>query len=287
MSQGFLVTGVASSGVHSDMITASEAIVLKSMKQGETSKILTLYTRAYGKLNVIAKGAREMKSKFGGALEVFTHVNALFYKGPQPGLYLLSKADVVRSNAKLIQSLDRIEAAMSVVELIVRAMHDEEQNEQLFDLISETLDAMSHAESDDAVDVLLVRFYLHFAKASGFELKLREDHVERGPAPGDYDKQRVLDTYWVFNLSTGKIIETIAPCSQFAGIERAGERVISGEIRAALLYLEESPVQKATALRLSPSALNSLLDLFRAYFAQHIPTVSLRSLKSARVFGRM
>src|SRR5439155_26532461 len=106
------------------MIVSSEAIVLRARKQGETSKIVTLYTLAYGKLNVIAKGAREMKSKFGGALEAFSHINAIFYKkeNVEPGLYLLSKAETIESNAGILNSLSKIEAATGIVELMLRSM---------------------------------------------------------------------------------------------------------------------------------------------------------------------
>ena len=37
------------------MIVSTNAIVLRSMKYGDTSKIVTVYSRKYGKMKVIAK----------------------------------------------------------------------------------------------------------------------------------------------------------------------------------------------------------------------------------------
>ena len=51
------------------VLTTTDAIVLKAMKYRDTSRIVTFYTRAFGKLRAIAKGARGPKNKFGSALE--------------------------------------------------------------------------------------------------------------------------------------------------------------------------------------------------------------------------
>ena len=60
-------------------IKKAEAIILHSRKQGETSKILTLYTREFGKMSAMAKGSRGTRSKYLGALETFNHVSLVFY----------------------------------------------------------------------------------------------------------------------------------------------------------------------------------------------------------------
>ena len=48
-------------------IIKTRGIVLRTMRMGETSRLVTLYTEDYGKLKVTAKGARKPKSKFGAA----------------------------------------------------------------------------------------------------------------------------------------------------------------------------------------------------------------------------
>ncbi len=152
------------------MIVESEAIVLRARKQGETSKIVTLYTRAFGKVNVIAKGARELKSKFGGALEMFARANVVFYKKerPEAGLYLLSKADLQDSNGPILKNLDKIESATAMIELVLRAMHDEEEHPEVFDLLSSALAELSR--SDENPLIAQFRFNLAFLRIMGFEL---------------------------------------------------------------------------------------------------------------------
>src|SRR5919204_3775176 len=49
------------------------AITLKSRKWGDADRIVTFYTLKHGKLRGVARGARRMKSRFGGTLEPFLY----------------------------------------------------------------------------------------------------------------------------------------------------------------------------------------------------------------------
>ena len=62
------------------MLIKTEAIILKSMKYRDTSKIVTFYTKEFGKLKGIAKGARTAKVNLVAALEPMTHSMLVIYK---------------------------------------------------------------------------------------------------------------------------------------------------------------------------------------------------------------
>ena len=75
----------------------TEAVVLRTRKQGETSKILSLYTKNFGKISVIAKGARSIKSKYLGALETLNYISIIIYRKEQRSLQYLREADIIHS----------------------------------------------------------------------------------------------------------------------------------------------------------------------------------------------
>ena len=50
----------------------TQGVVLRARDLGEHDRLVTLYTRDLGKLTAVAKGARRVRSRFGGALELFT-----------------------------------------------------------------------------------------------------------------------------------------------------------------------------------------------------------------------
>lgn len=54
------------------------AVVVRTMKYGETSKIVTLYSLRAGLIKLIAKGVRKAKSRLGGILEPLNVVEVIF-----------------------------------------------------------------------------------------------------------------------------------------------------------------------------------------------------------------
>ena len=57
---------------------SSEAIILNSFDYGESDRILAFYTKEFGKLRGIAKGARRSKRRFVGNICPPSYVNLLF-----------------------------------------------------------------------------------------------------------------------------------------------------------------------------------------------------------------
>ncbi|TFB10109.1 DNA repair protein RecO, partial [Candidatus Marinimicrobia bacterium MT.SAG.4] len=86
-------------------ILKAEGIILRRIKYSETSLIVTLYTKEYGKVSLIAKGARNPKSKFVGSLEPGTYVSVVYYHKENRDLQMLSEVDPMRSNSSIISSI--------------------------------------------------------------------------------------------------------------------------------------------------------------------------------------
>ena len=86
-------------------IVKTEGIVLKRMDFRETSRIVTLYTKSFGKIKVLAKGVRRPKSKFGSSLETLTRTAIVFYKREQKDLYTISEGDILDSFERLRSDL--------------------------------------------------------------------------------------------------------------------------------------------------------------------------------------
>jgi DNA repair protein RecO (recombination protein O) len=129
-------------------ITKAEAIVLKSIKFGDTSRIATLYTKEHGKIKVIAKGIRKPKSRLAGALQTFAHIQIVFYKKRTTEIYLLSQADLIDSHQSLYRDLNRYVYASAVLELLDRLVTGEEANPKLFGLTLEVLGLVENCPVD-------------------------------------------------------------------------------------------------------------------------------------------
>jgi DNA repair protein RecO (recombination protein O) len=76
---------------------ASDALVLRSYKLGETSKVVVLLTRERGKVRAVAKGARGRRSRYQSALEPLSEVRVGLYGRQGAELYRLGECELLRS----------------------------------------------------------------------------------------------------------------------------------------------------------------------------------------------
>ncbi|MEK7728922.1 MAG: DNA repair protein RecO, partial [candidate division KSB1 bacterium] len=83
-------------------IVKAEGIIVRSMKMGETSKLVTLFTRELGFLKVVAKGSRTSKSRFGAALEPLTVSRVVYYLKENRDLQLVTQAEIVEHFPALV-----------------------------------------------------------------------------------------------------------------------------------------------------------------------------------------
>ncbi len=127
------------------MIITDEAVVLRAMKYGDSSIIATLYTKAHGKLPVLAKGARNRSRSRIASLEPMGRVRVVVYTKPNRDLQLLTQCDPLGSMGALTTDLARMEAGMTVVELAHLATVPGEVHPEVFDLIVDTIKALQRA----------------------------------------------------------------------------------------------------------------------------------------------
>ena len=75
----------------------SEAIVLRTYPLGDADRLVSLYTRAYGRLRGVAQGARRPKSRFGAALEPLTYLRVWFYEKETRDLVRIRQCEILES----------------------------------------------------------------------------------------------------------------------------------------------------------------------------------------------
>jgi DNA repair protein RecO (recombination protein O) len=152
------------------MITKVEAIVLRKMDFRESSKIVTLYTREYGTMGVIVKGARRPHNKFGASLEPMSHISAIVYKKDSRELQVLTEAELIEEFSGIQQRFESLFLSLSVIELTAMVTRHQEKNEQLFDLLLDTLRALQAATK--SCIYLFYFFEVHLLGILGFTPRL-------------------------------------------------------------------------------------------------------------------
>ncbi|MBI1795487.1 MAG: DNA repair protein RecO [Candidatus Eisenbacteria bacterium] len=152
-------------------IVRCEGIVLKTHALGDTSLIVVTYTREYGLLKLVAKGARRTPSRFGFALEPLSRSRYVVYHKPDRDLHLVSQAEVIDPVGSRLADLARLAHAQAALELIDRLVWGEEPHAELYDLLAAALGGVTRAPLVSLPAVTLA-FQLQVASLLGYRPRL-------------------------------------------------------------------------------------------------------------------
>jgi DNA repair protein RecO (recombination protein O) len=124
----------------------SEAIVLRTYPLREADLLVTLFTRAEGKVRGVARSAKRSKRRFGGALEPLTYVRAYYEDREQQELARLASCEVLESPLASEVSYPRAVALAHVAELLDELLPDREANDAVFRLALSVLAGLRGAD---------------------------------------------------------------------------------------------------------------------------------------------
>ena len=96
----------------------SAAVVIGSFPLGESDRVVSFFSRDFGKVRGVAKAARRMRSRFGGALELFTLGQLVFFDTGRSDLVRIDHFDVIHPFAALREDLERLGEAAWIVECV-------------------------------------------------------------------------------------------------------------------------------------------------------------------------
>ena len=124
----------------------SEAIVLRTYPMREADLLVTLFTRAEGKVRGVARSAKKSKRRFGGALEPLTYVRAFYDVKERQELVRLDACEVLESPLASEVSYPRAVALGHIAELLDELLPDRESNDAIFRLTLSVLHVLAGAE---------------------------------------------------------------------------------------------------------------------------------------------
>lgn len=247
----------------------SAAVVLARRPLGESDRLVTFFTRDFGKLHGVARAARRMKSRFAGALEPFTLGQLVFFETGASDLARVDHFDVVKPFARVRDDLERLGEASWIVECVSRLTGDRDANPALY---GQLVRALGSLEAGRRPGVVAVAFGVRCIDVLGHRLRLDAcvRCGRRGPAAGSVG----------VDVEAGGVV--CAPCAARAP---AGLRVDARTV-GVLARLRGLAWREASALRLGPAEreLRGLLESQVARLIGH-PTRTSRFLREVSRAG--
>ena len=163
------------------------ALVLRTTDWSESSRIATLWTREFGRVRVLAKGGRRLKSNFESALDLLTVCSIVLLRKSSGSLDLLTEARVVERFSQLRVDLPALYAAYYIAELLSDWTEDYDPHPVLFDEALAALRTLGGAVAQgkqSTTGMRLARFELVMLRELGYTPAL--DHCAgcQGPVQG-------------------------------------------------------------------------------------------------------
>ena len=242
----------------------AEAIVLKTCDFGETDRILTLLTRHYGKVSVVAKGIRRSTSRLAGHAEPLTHATYQLARGRN--LDVLTGAEAWATYRGLREDLQSIAAGWYIAELADRFSVERSPSAPLFDLV-ET--ALRHLSAGAAPALVCRWFDLHLLDRAGFRPELGEC-VQCRTRPEE------TTNAWI--VEAGGLV-----CARCAPGSTTGPLALSVRALKSLRYLLVSDFAGATLLRVDDGLAGELERHLRAF----VQSVIDREIHAARLLDEL
>ena len=120
-------------------IHKTRGFILRRDDIRETSILLTVYSRDFGKLKLISKGVRSPEQRFVSAYELFALDEIVFYEKKKKNLFLLSQCELVNFFPKIRESLKRISYASYFIELLDAVTPFGEKSAALYELLLKSI----------------------------------------------------------------------------------------------------------------------------------------------------
>jgi DNA repair protein RecO (recombination protein O) len=111
----------------------AEGLIVRTVDYSETSRIVTVWTKEFGKVRGLAKGGRRPKSAFEFALDLLTVCSMVLIRKPASSLDLLTEARAVERFPLLRKNLGALYAGYYVAELLGDLTQDYDPHPTLFE----------------------------------------------------------------------------------------------------------------------------------------------------------
>jgi DNA repair protein RecO (recombination protein O) len=234
------------------MLEKSEGFIIRRRHYRDTSLLITVYTKDFGKVNGIVKGVRKIEDfgRYDGLINLFSNYEVVFYRR-RSELALFVQFYLIRSYWKLLENHRNYLQACLGFELLDFIMPPYDVNKEVYELLRNFLEELCKGRGDKTS---LFAFILKLLRYSGFNPKISECLKCGGKiSKGAY-----------FSMEGGGLI-----CPRCKGYYRDIVPVKNGTIKS-MRFLELQPYEYIRRMRLSKQIEEELEDLLFKFISYHI-----------------
>ncbi len=249
------------------MVTDTEGIVLRQVKAMGGRRMISLFSKKFGKISVGTSMNEGGRNKTALAIRAFSYGRYELFKSRDN--YSLNSGQVIKSYYAIGEDIDKYMAASYVLELTDKVLPEELPQPRIFSLLTEFLEALEKREKKHKTIVMAYMIKLLDILGTMPELSAC---ACCGRPEGQDPKSKIL-----FSIDEGGII-----CENCAK-EHAQEdkRPLIYQIDIGIIdilrYFQKSPMSAFEKIALNDELQNTLQELVKEYISYHMDIKGLKS----------
>lgn len=120
----------------------TKGFIFKKEDSSEADRIFSVFSRDFGRIEIVARSIRKINSKLKGGIEIFYLSDITFVQGK----HRKTLVDVmpIKKFSNIFESPEKISVAYSIVKLLNNFIKGEEQDERIFNLLHESFSKLNN-----------------------------------------------------------------------------------------------------------------------------------------------
>ena len=234
----------------------TQGFILKKVDRGEADRIFTIYTKDFGKLELLARAERKIKSKLRGSLELFYLSEIEFIQGKTHKT--LTDALLIENFPNLKKDLEKLPIAYKISETLDGLINGQEPDKNIWHLLNEVFNKLNNPNLKPVISNLVYYYFLwNILSILGYQPELYNcPRCQKKLTPGEL--------YW--NSKEGGII--CQNCFLKTRVSSWSGKKIEPEIIKILRIILEKKWQTLSKLKIEPNypkSLNSISENYLSY----------------------
>ena len=150
------------------MIYNSEALILNARYYGDTSLICNLFTKKYGRLSIISKGARTLKSPNRAILQPAQFIDLHYYYKPERNIQILKEASINRHFFSIHKNYNKMILSYNIIDIMNQICKTDNPNKIIFRLVKKVLNKINSCPNEK-ICLYHVFFHIQLLKYLGYQ----------------------------------------------------------------------------------------------------------------------
>ena len=147
-------------------LVETEGVILKTYSLAEADKIVVLLTQYEGLVRGVAKGAKRLKSRFGGGLEPFSIINISYFQKEERELVSIGQVELIKSYFEAAGDPRFLQKFSYLAELLLEFAPPHDPNERLYRMARVCLETA--AGNPQSLESIGLYFELWILKIGGY-----------------------------------------------------------------------------------------------------------------------